>query len=149
MANNVVCVVYGHDEDARVSVISVLDLLGLRSVILPGKPGSERTIIELYEQTPEKAAYAVVLLTPEKTGPRQGQELRPRAQQDVVLELGYYLGKLGSGHVCVLVKGDVEPPANPHGVRYMPMDDGGLWSLKLAYEMKEAGMPVDVYRLLV
>ena len=37
-------------------------------------------------------------------------------------------------------------PSDLHGVGYYDIDDGGGWKLKLAQEMKAAGLPVDLNR---
>jgi predicted nucleotide-binding protein len=149
MNRDVVYVVYGQDEDARESVVTVLDRLGLEVGIIHEKVAGRSPIIDLSETPTGEAAYAVVLLTPDDAGSAQGEELRPRARQNVLLELGYFLATIGRDHVTALVKGDVEIPLDSRGARYMPMDDEGSWRLKLAYDMKEAGLSVDVYGLLV
>ena len=52
---------------------------------------------------------------------RHGVE--PRARQNVILELGFFLGSLGRKHFCPLVKGDVETPSDYDGVVYTKLDD--------------------------
>lgn len=42
-----------------------------------------------------------------------------RARQNVVLELGYFIGKLGRSKVCCLYKGDIELPSDVHGICYL------------------------------
>jgi predicted nucleotide-binding protein len=85
-------------------------------------------------------------MTPDDMGCERGNEdqLRPRARQNVVLELGYFVGRLTRSHVAVLYKGSVELPSDYHGVLYIPMDDGDGWKLRLAKELKQAGMDVDL-----
>lgn len=148
MSKDVVCVVYGQDEDAREAVARVLDMLGLASVLAHVESDPQSPLLDLVELPPGEIAYTIVLLTPDDIGSRRDEELRPRAQQSVVMALGYFLGKIGRERVCALVKGDAEIPSSLYGVRYMPMDDEGLWRLKLAYDMKEAGLSVDVYGLI-
>ena len=75
---------------------------------------------------------------------RHGVE--PRARQNVILELGVFLGKLGRKHVCPLVKGDVETPSDYDGVVYTKLDDAGGWKMKLVQELKAAGFDVDANR---
>jgi predicted nucleotide-binding protein len=85
-------------------------------------------------------------MTPDDVGYQQGLEAnpRPRARQNVVLELGYFVGKLTRARVAVLFKGSVELPSDYHGVLYIQMDDGDGWKLRLAKELKQAGMDVDL-----
>ena len=72
------------------------------------------------------------------------EKLRPRARQNVVLELGFFVGKLGRKHVCALYKGPLELPSDYMGVGYVLLDDGGGWRLQLAKELPGAGFSVDM-----
>ena len=97
-------------------------------------------------------AYAVVLLTGDDRGGLAGDDpatYRPRARQNVVLELGYFLGKLGRRHVCVLHEPGVEVPPNYDGVVYVPLDPGGAWRVLLAKEMKATAFKdIDLNRAM-
>ncbi len=109
--------------------------------ILHEQPSGGRTIIEKLEHNAD-VAFVVVLLTPDDLGrARDGLE-RPRARQNVILELGYFIGKLGRGRVCALVRDGVEKPSDYDGVVWVPLDSGG-WKLALMQEMNEAGVPFD------
>ena len=74
------------------------------------------------------------------------EELNPRARQNVILELGYFIGKLGRGRVCALHMEGVEIPSDIHGVLYVPYDQGNGWRLKLAYGIRAAGISIDLNR---
>jgi predicted nucleotide-binding protein len=143
-----VFVVHGHDEEAKHSVARCIEKLGLEAIILQEQPDQGRTIIEKFE-TYADVDFAVVLLTPDDVGAakRVQDSLRPRARQNVILELGFFIGKLGRKHVCALHKGDVELPSDFSGILWTPMDDSGAWRFKLATEMKQAGLAVDLNRL--
>ena len=90
--------------------------------------------------------YAVVLLTPDDVGRKkaEGELYRDRARQNVILELGYFTGKLGRNRVCALHRGSVEIPTDYLGVVYVPLDEGGGWQLRLARELKAAGFEIDM-----
>lgn len=49
--------------------------------------------------------------------------LASRARQNVVLEFGYFIGKLGRDKVCCLHKGEVELPSDMHGIVYIPFKE--------------------------
>lgn len=140
-----VFLVHGHDESAREGTARFLEKLGLEAVILHEQPNAGRTIIEKVEKFAE-VAFAVVLLTPDDVGAPAGnkQALCSRARQNVILELGYFIGKLGRAHVAALLKGDVEKPSDYDGVVYIAMDGGGAWKLQLARELKTAGLDIDL-----
>lgn len=71
-----------------------------------------------------------------------------RARQNVILELGYFMGKLGRGNVCALYKSGVAIPSDYSGVLYIEMDDKGAWKLELAKEIKHAGIDVDLNKAI-
>ena len=71
-----------------------------------------------------------------------------RARQNVVLELGYFVGQLGRSRVCAVHKAGVEIPSDYHGVIYITLDPGGAWKLQLAREMLHAGVTVDLYKAI-
>lgn len=49
-----------------------------------------------------------------------------RARQNVILEFGYFIGKLGRCNVCCLYKGDIELPSDLHGVCYLHFENSIL-----------------------
>jgi predicted nucleotide-binding protein len=140
-----VFLVHGHDDSARETTARFLEKLHLEPIILHEQPSAGRTIIEKVERYAE-VAFAVVLLTPDDVGGvgSRPQELKPRARQNVILELGYFLGRLGRSHVAALLKGNVENPSDYDGVLYVPMDTAGAWKLHLARELKSAGLNIDL-----
>jgi len=139
--------VHGHDESARQTVARFLEKLHLEVVMLSERPGSGDTLIEKMERYSD-VAFAVVLLTPDDLGGEntKSPKLRPRARQNVILELGYFMGKLRREKVTALLKGDLERPSDYDGVNYIPMD--GSWQLHLAQELLAAGFEVDLNSLI-
>ena len=140
-----VFLVHGHDEEAKQSVARFLERLELEPVILQEQPNEGRTTIEKFEKNAD-VEYAVILLTPDDVGYVKGKknEARSRARQNVILELGYFIGRLSRKRVCGLRKGSVEIPSDYHGVLYIPMDNAGGWKLKLAKEIKRSGLDIDL-----
>ncbi|MGH2500967.1 MAG: TIR domain-containing protein [Ktedonobacterales bacterium] len=139
-----VFVVHGHDEAAREATARFIAQLGLHPIILHEQANQGLTIIEKFEKHAQ-VAFAVVLLTPDDTGGSSNEQdaLKPRARQNVILELGYFLGRLGRDHVCALYKGGVELPSDMSGVLYVPMDDAGAWKSTLSREIKAAGLDIN------
>lgn len=89
-------------------------------------------------------SFAVVILTPDDVGRAKSvRALEPRARQNVLLELGYFMGKLGRSKVCALKKGAVEIPSDFAGVVWEEMDANGGWKTKLARELQAAGHVID------
>lgn len=127
-----VFVVHGHDEAVKQSVARFLEKLGLEPIILHEQPNKGQTLIEKFEANSD-VGFAVVLLTPDDVGRGAAEKkLNPRTRQNVILELGYFLGILRRARVCALYKEGVELPSDIHGVIYVPYDGAGGWRLELA-----------------
>ena len=142
---NDVFIVHGHDEAAKHAMARFIEGLGLKPIILDEQVSRGQTIIEKLEQEASNAGFAVILLTPDDIGASKDEpdELKPRARQNVVLELGYFLRGLGRERVCVLYKEEVELPSDIHGIVYVPMDDHDGWQNKLRQEIEHAGLPIQ------
>ena len=142
-------IVHGHDEGSKYAVARFLERLELEPIILHEGPNQGRTIIEKFEKYSD-VAYAVVLLTPDDLGGSKDDldNLLPRSRQNVVFELGFFIGKLGRERICALYKGEVEIPSDFSGVLWIRMDVEGGWQLKLAKEINVVGIEVDLNRLI-
>ena len=147
LTNHEVFLVHGRDDGAKQTVARFLEQLQLEAVVLTEQPNQGRTIIEKFEKYAH-VKFAIALLTPDDTGSLEGELQRNRARQNVIFELGYFIGKLGREGVCALTRGDVEIPSDYSGVVYIPLDDPGAWKLTLVKELKTAGFDVDANRAL-
>ena len=140
-----VFIVHGHDHGAKDTIAREVENLGLTAVILHEQPNRGRTIIEKLEELAKSASFAIVLLTPDDLGAlkdRIDDTPNPRARQNVVFELGYFIGKLGRKRVCPIYKGEIESPSDIDGIVYVHMDEGGAWRQDLTQEMESAGLPI-------
>lgn len=145
-----VFIVHGHDEAVLHEVARFLEKLEQSVTILRELPNQGRTIIEKFEDY-SGVGFAVVFLTPDDRGggvDRPYEEQSPRARQNVLLELGYFLGKLGRSRVCALYREGVEVPSDYTGVLYILLDADGGWRLKLGKELVAAGFHVDMNKAL-
>lgn len=64
-----------------------------------------------------------------------------------LLELGFLLALHPAARLCMLLPASTES-AVPPGVTSLPLDDGGLWRLLLARQMRHAGLEVDLNRAI-
>jgi predicted nucleotide-binding protein len=145
-----VFLVHGHDELSLHETARFLERLRQEVIVLRELPNEGRTIIEKFESYAD-VGFAVVLLTPDdRGGPATGptDTDKPRARQNVIFELGYFIGKLGRNRVCALHRGGVELPSDFSGVVYVALDEKGAWRLELAKELRAAGLPVDMNHAL-
>lgn len=142
--SNKIFIVHGHDEGARETVARFLERMGFEAIILHEQANRGHTVMEKIQHHGD-VGFAVVLLTPDDEGrSRRGGELESRARQSVLLELGYFIGRLGRDKVCALKRGDLEIPSDFAGVVWEKMDEGNGWKLALARELKAAGHEVDL-----
>lgn len=143
VASSKVFIVHGHDDVSKLELARLLDKLGLEPIILHEQANRGRTLIEKLEANALDIGYAFVLLTPDDEGTSTSsndRHYRPRARQNVVLELGFFMGKLGRQRVCCLYKGDVELPSDMHGVAYYPFENKISECLEgIVKELKDAG----------
>jgi predicted nucleotide-binding protein len=144
-----VFIVHGHDEAALQGVARFLEKLRLQAIILQEQPDQGRTIIEKFEACASEVGFAVVLLTPDDFAGVAGETSHAsRARQNVIFELGYFVGRLGRGRACLLRKGEVEIPSDLSGVIYTDLDATEGWKLKLVRELKAAELDFDANKIL-
>lgn len=142
--------VHGHDERALHETARFLERLKQEVVILREQPNAGLTIVEKFESYAD-VGFAVILLTADdKGGPRESDvgSFQDRARENVIFELGYFIGRLGRNRVCALYHSNVEIPSDYSGVLYLPFDQHGAWQLQLAKELRAAGLPVDMNNAL-
>lgn len=142
-----VFIVHGHGGEVRETVARYLSQLDLLPVILHEQPNKGRTIITKFREEAADIGFAVVLMTPDDHGGKAGEATRPRARQNVVFELGFFIGALGPERVVALVQGDVEKPSDFDGVVYVSLDNGH-WKIDLAKELKAANFPIDFNKVM-
>lgn len=150
--SNSIFIVHGHDRTALAEVARGIEKLNLNPIILQEQANQGATIIEKFERQ-EHVRFAVILMNDDdlgvaKKGSVEVSNLRARARQNVILELGYFIGKLGRDRVCVLKTNGVEEPSDIHGVVYTPFDETGRWKFDLVRELKAAGYSVSADDLL-
>ena len=146
--SNKVFIVHGHDGEARETVARFLEKMGLQAIILHEQANQGRTVIEKVEANSD-VGFAVVLLTPDDLGCANGGVPEPRARQNVLLELGYFIGRLGRAKVCALKRGELEIPSDFAGIVWEKMDSGNGWKLALVRELKAAGHDVDLNKAVL
>ena len=146
-ATRKVFVVHGRDDALKHEVARLLTQLALEPVILHEQPNKSRGLIQKFEDYSD-VGFAVVLLTPDDLGFERNAKpdaAKLRARQNVIFELGFFIGRLGRENVAALFAGDedFEKPSDYDGVTYIPLDAAGKWKYDLATELQAAGIDVD------
>lgn len=144
-----VFVVHGRQRDSADVVARFVAQLGLEPVILDEQANEGRTILEKLEANTEDVGFAVVLLQADDYGRGPDEQDWPgdpnRARQNVILELGFFVGKIGRARVAALVEPSVEQPSDILGLAYIAFDES--WQLRLARELKHAFPALDLNRV--
>ena len=127
MQNRKVFVVYGHDNNARTQLEAMLRRWDLEPMILDQLISSGQTIIEKLEEYTQQANFGIVLATPDDIGYPKNDETkkRYRVRQNVVLELGMLLSRIGREKVAILLSQaeEMEKPSDIDGLIYIPFKD--------------------------
>ena len=141
-------IVHGHNNEVKVEVARTLEKLGLNPIILHEQANAGKTIIEKFEKHSD-VGFAIILLTDDDSGKAKNDEnLNPRARQNVILEMGYFIGKLGRERVCPLYVRGTELPSDLYGLLYTEVDTAGHWKISMAKELKAAGYDIDVNKII-
>ncbi|WP_067657230.1 TIR domain-containing protein [Nocardia harenae] len=146
-----VFIVHGHDDVRKLEVATLVrDLAGVKPTILSEYPNQGDTIIEKFERAAAEAAFAIIIASSDDLGTAKStpDELAPRPRQNVIFELGFFIGKLGRSRVALLVESGIERPSDTDGIVYIPLDPNGAWKLPLAKELNRAGVATDIRALL-
>ena len=145
--NRKVFVVYGHDDIAKTQLEALLRRWDLEPIILDQQASGGQTIIEKLEEFGSDISYAIVLATPDDIGKDKNESKEKlRVRQNVVLELGMFLAKLGREKVAILLKeaANFEKPSDIQGLIYIPfqnkVDDVAI---SLIRELTRQGFSID------
>jgi predicted nucleotide-binding protein len=139
-------IIHGRSEQPKDDLADFLTDCGLQPVILSEEPNRGRTIIEKLECS--NVGYAFAILTPDDEGCLCGtldrlmqekseektfgklkigspnlekirSQVKLRARQNVILEFGFFIAKLGRDKVCYIHQGNLEVPSDIHGIGYL------------------------------
>lgn len=134
-------IVHGHSETAKTQLNKLLSSLGLEPVILSEQTHRGRTIIEELEHWSATCSFAFILMTPDDLGSEEQTRSLRRARQNVILELGWFMGRLGRENVILINQGDLELPSDVLGVLYLQFkNDVHEVAADISKQLRDAGM---------
>ncbi|MGN4406388.1 TIR domain-containing protein [Bacillus cereus group sp. MYBK59-1] len=143
-----VFIVHGHDDNLKQQLEIFLGRIGLTPIVLHREANQGLTILEKFEKYSD-VQYAFVLLTPDDIGcsvkdkDQPVEQYKLRARQNVIFELGFFIGKLGRSNVCTLYVDGVETPNDISGLVYQKVnnniEDVGFHIMQ---ELKAAGLEI-------
>lgn len=145
-------IVHGHNEEMKQSVARCIEKLKLNPIILHEQSSKGKTIIEKFFDY-SNVIYAIILLSADDIAyPRDenSNNFKYRARQNVIFELGYFMGKLGRERVLSLYEeiDNFEIPSDYNGVLFIPYDKKGNWKLELVKELKAVGISIDANNII-
>jgi predicted nucleotide-binding protein len=155
---NSVFLVHGHDHVFRDEVDQYLQTLGIQPVILSKARGGSRSLLDRFEALATQASFAVVLMSPDDLGASREQyeyerggkhTLKYRARENVILELGFFYGRLGWDHVFVVRQSaenpwpDFEVPSDIVGAVILETSAEVDWREELADKLRDAKLLVS------
>lgn len=135
-----VFIIHGQDSELKVEVQLLLTRGGVNNIVLHEQPDKGRTIIDKLVEESYNSHYAIALLSPDD----KLENGNSRARQNVILEIGYFIGRLGKERVRLLKKGDIEIPSDLQGILYENYDKSGAWKIKICKELIAVGIYVDM-----
>lgn len=150
--NRKVFVVYGHDINARTQLEAMLRRWDIEPLIIDQLVSSGQTIIEKLEENTDKVQFGIVLATPDDIGYSKGKEecKKYRVRQNVILELGMLLSKVGRSKVAILLSQaeEMEKPSDIDGLIYIPFTNNVEEAkVSLAKELQRNGYEIDITKL--
>lgn len=138
-----VFLIHGHDINLLREVQLLLNRANIKVIVLAECSDMGRVIIDKLIEEGKGAEYAIALLSPDDLM----KDYSIRARQNVILEIGYFLGKLGKEKVRMLKKGNVEIPSDLKGILYTDYNNSG-WQLNILKEMQAVGLKIDLNNVI-
>ena len=133
-------VFFVHNDDNIIAqeILDFIEKHNFKPIILKDLAKAGKTLIDEIENVPD-INYAIVVLTPDEIGGKERENLQFRASQNVILELGIFVGKLGRNRVSGIRDESITLPEDFHGFEYIVYDPKGKWQHQLMKQLKAAG----------
>lgn len=150
--DNKVFVVHGHNEEMKQHIARFCEKLKLKPIILHEQANEGRTIIEKFSEY-SQVKFAIVILSADDLGLKKDKDFKEakfRSRQNVIFEMGFFIGILGRKNVCVVHENidNFELPSDYQGVIYIPYDTSLGWQLSVLKELNACGLNIDANLLL-
>lgn len=119
-----IMIVHGRSPDREVLADGLTAYGVIDPIVLQQKRHWGATLPDKFEYEASQADAAIALFTPDDQAvladhdDQDQQGWRARARQNVVLECGWFWGRLGRDRVMLLLKGELELPSDLAGVVY-------------------------------
>jgi predicted nucleotide-binding protein len=141
----VIFLVHGHNLAIRDQVELFLRRdLSLKVEVMAAGPHAGRSMPEKFEDIARRCSFAVFVITADDhLTALDGRQIR-RPRQNVILEIGYFWGRLGRQRTAFLVEQtpELDFPSDLHGIGWIPITSHDLSQMKvdLPKELWAAGI---------
>jgi len=136
-----VCVTYGRDQLMNKQVVSVIKQLGIDPVVMQDKNNSTKPLAQFVTEHKNIAFVIAILSADDWVYPKQGksQDKMMYADQKVIFDLGFWIGRLGRNRVFALYydQQSFRWPTEHFDVIYAPLDRNQLWKKDLVNRLKK------------
>ena len=142
--SNPVLILHGQ-EDQKKTIAAFIQALGFAPLLIDNHPEMELGL-ELLDSFPKEVTLAILVLANDpQVEEFESNKVPGRMDQNIVYELGYFRGKLGRKHVCVLYQdnflAEVKSLSALTGVVFIPLDIAGAWMTQLSKTIQEILKP--------
>jgi hypothetical protein len=116
--------IHGRNDDRYKLEVWLQRQLGITNItVMQEEYGAGLTLPEKFETLASRVDGAIALATPDDVGGPADENTRPRARQNVWLEVGWFWGRLGRNKVMVIRKANIEIPSDLQGLEYYSYND--------------------------
>jgi predicted nucleotide-binding protein len=147
-------IVHGHDDEMLRQVVDYVRSLGITPIVMKDVGGAEQSLFQRFLRFGQEANFALVLMSADDVGASREQFEEPevgdrslqfRSRQNVILELGFFYGRLGWENVFVLQRSanrkfpNFEPPSDLGGVIFDKFSSDEKWKTVLRQRLVSHG----------
>lgn len=136
-----VFIIHGHDEGKWRELRDLLeDEFKLKVTVLKEMAGSGLTMINKFEEHATDSFSAFAILTPDDIV-KNGSNTLLQARPNALFEMGWFYGRYGAKHLCILLKKGTSLPSDLAGISVIEFNDSiAEKSLQIRKELRQIGL---------
>jgi predicted nucleotide-binding protein len=141
--NKDVFIIHGHNEAALTNLKLLLRGLGVNPVVLKDEAASGLTIIEQFELRARDCSFAFAFMTPDDDmhGRKDSATPKWRPRQNVLIEIGWFMARLGRTQIVLLSQGDIEVASDFGGILYLKFQNDVMeLAPQIAARLRQTGL---------
>ena len=134
--NRKIFIVHGKNHEVRDQVSELLKSKGFEPIILQVEANRGQFLLEKFLTAATTVSFAIVIMNADDQviAGDKSDELK-RARQNVILELGYFISRLGKERILILQDDQIENPSDINGLLYEPINSDEKWKERILQEL--------------